>query len=164
MRNYACINSAFFLCSIVDYVAFIVVLSGAQDILAGTNIQTSTILLADIGPSFLMDFLFPYFSKRIPYFLRVITGVLLCCTAFLALGLIDDVRVKIMAVILSSFGVGVVSTCSVGLMSYFNPSVLSLYSTGSGLANLVAPLYYTGRSSFIFVFLYSAFLTINIWA
>jgi len=137
---------AFFNFAISVYLVFIILLTGSQDILAGTRIQTSWVLFADITPSLLIPLIIPFFAAYIPYSSRIITVFLLYLTAFLCLGLVKNAEMKLAAVALASFGAGILDTSAIGLTSYFKPSILSWYATSSGAGFLTAPIYYTSKS------------------
>lgn len=140
-----CLRVAFFLCGVLIYAVFVILLTGAQDILSGTEIQTSSVLLANIAPYTLVPLVFPLFAKSVPYIVRFIFVVICILTGCLSLGLIHNVYWKLAAVCLTSLGAGVADSSVIGLTSYFKPSILSWYSTGTGTGFVIGPLYYTGN-------------------
>lgn len=63
--------AAFFgLGSLID-TTFSLVTAATEDILAETYFPTSTVLIADTLPAFLVSLIVPYFMQRIPYFGRI---------------------------------------------------------------------------------------------
>lgn len=64
---------AFFACGTLIYNGFSLFITAAQDILAGTYIQSSMVLIACILPSFVFTLIAPYFVQKISYFARFIT-------------------------------------------------------------------------------------------
>lgn len=125
--------------------AFVVMLSAAQDILTGTSIPTSIVLIANRGPSSLTSLVAPYFMKRIPYSVRYILVFTATAGGFLITGLVHHVGWKLAGVAIASFGNGVASISSIALASFFHVKALSMYSSGTGIGFIAAPFYYTGE-------------------
>lgn len=139
------INVSFFIYSTMLCVVLSVFMIAAQDILEGTTIPTSTVLLADIGPLSVAPLVLPFFINKIPYTVRIVAFVVGHFTAFMILGFTENVNIKICAVSLATFSTGVGDISLLSLTSYFKPTVLSWYSTGSGVGLIIAPLYYSGK-------------------
>lgn len=141
--------TAFFIFGALIYATYSLVIAGAQDILAGTFIQTSMVLVADIGPYFLVTLIAPYFMQKIPYFARI-TAVFLCgIGGFLMLSFSKQVHWKLIGVGIASFGYGVGEVTFLALTSFYHEVTVSAYSAGTGAGFVIAPLYYTGKSVFI---------------
>lgn len=51
--------TAFLFFGILTYAAYCLVIAGAQDVIAWTFIQTSLVLIANIGPYFVVTFMAP---------------------------------------------------------------------------------------------------------
>ena len=151
--------TAFFIFGTLIYATYSLVISGAQDILAGTLIQTSMVLVADIGPYFFVTLIAPYFMQKIPYFVRITTVFLSGIGGFLMLAFAEQVHWKLIGVGIASFGYGVGEVTFLALTSFYHEVTLSAYSAGTGAGFVIAPLYYTGRSS---VFIYFPHYILNI--
>ncbi|KXJ19369.1 Battenin [Exaiptasia diaphana] len=65
------------------------------------------------------------------------------------LGMLDNVHLKLTAVALAEFAVGVEDITILSLTSYFKPSALSWYSTGSGFGYVIGALYYTALTTWL---------------
>ena len=128
------------------YATYSLVIAAAQDILAGTLIQTSMVLIADIGPYFLVTLIAPFFMQNIPYFARITTVFLSGIVGFLMLAFAEQVHWKLIGVGITSFGYGVGEVTFLALTSFYHEMTLSAYSAGTGAGFVMAPLYYTGRS------------------
>ena len=146
--------TAFFIFGTLIYATYSLVISGAQDILAGTLIQTSMVLVADIGPYFFVTLIAPYFMQKIPYFVRITTVFLSGIGGFLMLAFAEQVHWKLIGVGIASFGYGVGEVTFLALTSFYHEVTLSAYSAGTGAGFVIAPLYYTGRS-FKIIYLFS---------
>ena len=141
--------TAFFIFGTLSYATYSLVIAGAQDILAGTFIQTSMVLVADIGPYFLVTLIAPYFMQKIPYFARITTVFLSGIGGFLMLSFSKQVHWKLIGVGISSFGYGVGEVTFLALTSFYHEVTVSAYSAGTGAGFVIAPLYYTGMFVFI---------------
>lgn len=142
--------AAFFVFGALIYATYSLVIAGAQDILAGTFIQTSMVLVADIGPYFVVTLIAPYFMQKIPYFVRIATVFLTGIGGFLMLAFAKQVHWKLMGVGIASFGYGVGEVTFLALTSFYHEVTVSAYSAGTGAGFIIAPLYYTGMY-FVFI-------------
>ena len=124
---------------------FTIMISAAEDLLTGTRIQTSTVLIANRGPSTFISMIAPYFMKRIPYAVRMGFVFTLSVGGYLVAALAHQVGWKLAGVALASLGNGVASISAIALASFFHIKALSSYSTGTGFGFIGAPTYYTGN-------------------
>lgn len=138
---------AFFVFGALIYAMYSMMIAGAQDILAGTYIQTSMVLVANIGPYVVVTFVAPYFMKNIPYFIRICFVFLTGAVGFIVVVCSKEVEWKLIGIGLASLGYGVGEVSFLALTSFFHPSVLSAYSVGTGVGFVAAPLYYTGKNT-----------------
>lgn len=138
---------AFFVFGALIYAMYSLMIAGAQDILAGTYIQTSMVLVANIGPYVVVTFVAPYFMKNIPYFVRICFVFLTGAVGFIVVVCSKEVEWKLIGIGLASLGYGVGEVSFLALTSYFHSSVLSAYSVGTGVGFIAAPLYYTGENT-----------------
>jgi len=139
--------TAFFIFGSLIYATYSLVIAGAQDILAGTFIQTSMVLVADIGPYFLVTLIAPYFMQKIPYFARIMTVFLCGIGGFLMLSFSKQVHWKLIGVGIASFGYGVGEVTFLALTSFYHEVTVSAYSAGTGAGFVIAPLYYTAMTT-----------------
>ena len=136
---------AFFVFGTLIYATYSLIIAAAQDILAGTFIQTSMVLIADIGPYFFVTLIAPYFIQKISYFTRISTVFMSGIIGFLMLAFTEQVYWKLIGVGITSFGYGVGEVTFLALTSFYHQTTLCAYSAGTGTGFLIAPLYYTGR-------------------
>ncbi|XP_031574108.1 protein BTN1-like [Actinia tenebrosa] len=127
-----------------------VILAGTQDTLAGTYKPSTTVLLAGVVPLLIVDVIAPYFVNRIPNLVLVFTASISVSVGLIILAY-ADVEWKIAAVALLAFGVAVGTITIVSLTSYFEPSAVSAYSSGTGVGFLLGPLYYTALTTWFCV-------------
>lgn len=137
---------AFFVFGALIYAMYSLILAGAQDILAGTYIQTSMVLVANIGPYVAVTLIAPFFMKKVPYFIRICFVFLTGAVGFIVVVCSKEVEWKLIGIGVASLGYGVGEVSFLALTSYFHSSALSAYSAGTGIGFVIAPLYYTGKS------------------
>lgn len=138
---------AFFVFGTLIYATYSLIIAAAQDILAGTFIQTSMVLIADIGPYFLVTLIAPYFIQKISYFTRISTVFMSGIIGFLMLAFTEQVYWKLIGVGITSFGYGVGEVTFLALTSFYHQTTLCAYSAGTGTGFLIAPLYYTAMTT-----------------
>ena len=136
---------AFFVFGALIYAMYSLMIAGAQDILAGTYIQTSMVLVANIGPYVMVTLVAPFFMRKIPYFVRICFVFLTGAVGFTVVVCSKEVGWKLIGIGMASFGYGVGEVSFLALTSYFHSTALSAYSAGTGVGFVSAPLYYTGK-------------------
>lgn len=154
--------TAFFMFGTLIYATFSLVLAGAQDILAGTLVPTSMVLLVSIVPAFLVNLIAPYFIQKIPYFARIST---FCCTGIvglLMLALAKQVHWRLVGVGLVTFGEAVGEITSLALTSFYHEVTSTAFSAGTGMGFVIAPLYYIGMCQYDGICIFISFIIIII--
>ena len=147
-----CTVTAFFVFGTLCYATYSLIIAGAQDILAGTFIQTSMVLVAGVGPNLLVNLFGPYFMQKIPYFVRIILVYLADISGLLILALVKQIHWKLIGVGLVSFGFGAGQMTFLALSSFYHETVSTAFSAGTGVGFVMASLYYTGMSRSIDVY------------
>ena len=123
-----------------------VITSAAQDILEATVIPTSLVLLAATGPAALLSVVYPYFLQRIPLSAASCMVFVLSVTGMLITSLLQEPRFKLIGVCLVSFGCGGIESVFLSLSAFYGSTTVTSFTFGLGIANLVGPLSYTGKS------------------
>jgi hypothetical protein len=136
---------AFFMFGFLLYATYSLIISGAQDILQGTLVPTSAVLVANIGPYFSVTLIAPYFIQRVPYFSRVLTVFLLEASGLIMVVIGKHVSVKLIGVGFSSLGFGLGELSFIAMTSFYHESAVKAFSAGTGAGIALAPLYYTGK-------------------
>ena len=137
---------AFFIFGTSIYAFISLGIVAAQDILAGTFIQTSMVFVAFLVPNFLIALIVPYFMQKISYFVRIIAFTLALISGFLILVLVKQIHWKLIGVGIAAFGVGVGEITFIAFTSFYHEVTSSAFSAGTGVGFALGPLYYTGRS------------------
>lgn len=135
---------AFFAFGFLIYAIYSLIISGAQDILAGTLVPTSAVLVANVGPYFIITVVAPYFIQKIPYFPRVLAIFFLEATGLIMVVTAKHVGARLLGISLSSFGFGLGELSFIAMTSFYHDTAVSAFSAGTGTGISLAPLYYTG--------------------
>ena len=110
---------SFFAFGTLIYNGFSLFITAAQDILAGTYIQSSVVLIACMLPNFVFTLIAPYFVQKISYFARFITlGLALPC-GLLILALAEQVYWKLIGLGIASVGYSMSEMTVLGLRSFY---------------------------------------------
>ena len=136
---------AFFVFGTVIYATYSLIIACAQDLLAGTYVQTSLVLVANIAPYFVVTLVAPYFMQNIPYLARITTVFFSQASGIIMVAFAGKIHWKLTGVGMVSFGLGVGETTFLALSSFYHEGAVNAYAAGTGVAFGVAPLYYTGK-------------------
>lgn len=136
---------AFFIFGFQIYSLFSLIIAGAQDILMGTVVPTSAVLVANMGPYFVVTLIAPYFIQRIPYFYRLLALLVLESIGLIMIVVGKQVGVKLCGVTLCSFGFGLGELSFIAMTSFYRKAAANSFSAGTGAGISFAPLYYTGK-------------------
>jgi len=144
---------AFWLLGLVNNVLYVVILSAALD-LVGPSIPKSLVLLFDVVPSFLLKLTAPYYIHVVPYRIRVLLLVMLSTCGMLIIALTAtslhanpgrdaetpkqrEILIKMSGVVLASLSSGLGELSFLGLTSYYGPTSLAAWGSGTGGAGLI---------------------------
>ncbi|KAJ7365801.1 battenin CLN3 protein [Desmophyllum pertusum] len=142
---------AFFSFGFILYSVASLLIAAAEDILRGSDIPTSAVLSCIIGPYVLITLVSPYFAQNIPYLPRVIVVFILYEVGLFSLVYVTRVEAKLLSVCLMSFAFGVGEMSSIAMTSFFNQVVVGVFSAGTGVGFITAPLYYTAMTTWFCV-------------
>lgn len=130
---------------------FSVVVSGSQDILAGTYIPTTTILASHVATMVIVTSFLPWCMQRIPYFWRtLIVFAAMACGTLLVIS-VHSVYVKIIGVSLNALAHGLGEISFLALSAFYGRFSITSFAAGSGAGILLGPIYYTGKFSKLLV-------------
>lgn len=123
---------------------FSVVISGSQDILAGTYIPTTTILASHVATMVIVTSFLPWVMQKIPYFWRtLIVFAAMACGTLLVIS-VHSVYVKIIGVSLNALAHGLGEISFLALSAFYGRFSITSFAAGSGAGILLGPIYYTG--------------------
>lgn len=136
---------AFFSFGFILYSVYSLLIAAAEDILRGSDIPTSAVISCVIGPYVLITLVSPYFVQNVPYLPRVIVVFILYQVGLFSLVYVSRVEAKLFSVCLVSFAFGVGEMSCIAMTSFYNQAIVGVFSAGTGVGFITAPLYYTGN-------------------
>ncbi|KAJ1922067.1 battenin CLN3 protein [Tieghemiomyces parasiticus] len=132
---------AFFFSGLINNYVYTVFLSAAVDILeASPGTPKGVVLLADIMPSLMMKLVAPYYIHHVGYGTRVAVCSLASFAALHIVATFDALPLRLCGVILASAASGLGELSFLMLTSYFAPTVVSAWASGTGGAGVTGSL------------------------
>lgn len=144
-------TSAFFVFGFILYAVYSLLVAAAQDILAGSDIPTSAVISCIVGPYALITLVCPYFVQKITYLVRFIALFVLYEVGLFSLVYADQVEAKLLAVCFVSLAFGVGEMSCIAMTSFYHQVVVGVFSAGTGVGFIAAPLYYTAMTTWFCV-------------
>ncbi|KAK3726204.1 hypothetical protein QZH41_012432 [Actinostola sp. cb2023] len=144
--------AAFFAWGGIFYMFESAALSGAQDILAGATLQTSTVYIAFIASVTFTNVAAPHLVIRVPFSWSISWAVLLQMGGLLVVPFVGNVYWKLLGVVVMGFGTGYGQTVLLALTSFFDSEkAVSSYAAGTGFGFMLSLLYYTALTTWFCV-------------
>ena len=121
------------------------ILTATQDILTGSHIASSTVILAASLPEILVKVSCPWFCQNCSYQLRTATVVLLDIGGLLIIIIASDVHWRLVgvAVVCSADAFGEITFLA--LTPFYGDIAASAVAAGLGMSSLLGPYFYTGE-------------------
>lgn len=139
---------AFWIFGLVNNVIYVVNLSAAIDVV-GVQTPKSTVLLADVAPSFLVKLAGPFFVHIIPYHVRIALLVVLSALGMLIVALSAPVGAKLFGIVVASVSSGLGELSFLQLTHFYGSTAISGFSSGTGGAGLVGSFCYLAFTTWI---------------
>lgn len=124
---------------------FTLVVSGSEDILAGTLLPTTTILVSHVAPMVLVATAFPWCMQKIPYSARTLAVFCFMTAGLLMVTFMDSVYLKIAGVSLNAVAHALGEISFLALTAFYGRTAVTAFAAGSGAGILLGPIYYTGE-------------------
>jgi battenin len=124
-------------------------LSAALDMVQCVNLSPAIVLLADIFPGFLAQFIAPFFMNRIHYTPRVIFTVVMSVSSFLIPAFFTSVPVKLIGVVIASIASAFGEITFLGYSAHYHKNTVSAWSSGTGGAGILGSWSYLGLRYFL---------------
>eukprot|EP00049_Salpingoeca_infusionum_P017888 m.354780 g.354780 ORF g.354780 m.354780 type:complete len:437 (+) comp17102_c0_seq1:2745-4055(+) len=140
---------AYFLLGLTNNYGYVIMLSGAHDMLQRTapNLGTGVVLLADIVPTFVVKTTAPLYLQRFSYSLRVLLTIATALASFLLVALSNTTAQSLIGVVFASLSAGLGEVTFLSMSSHHHKSTISGWSSGTGAAGAVGALSYLGLTS-----------------
>ena len=120
-------------------------LTAAQDILTGSDVATSTILIVSYTPLMVVKVTLPWFMQRIPYQVRITTAAIILALSYLLVGLGTSVQVRLLGVACGSTMHPLAEVTVLTMTTHFSKATMLAFSSGLGVSSLLANTVYTGK-------------------
>ncbi|KAF9584499.1 battenin CLN3 protein [Lunasporangiospora selenospora] len=136
----------------INNLIYVVILSAAVDLVGAEVPKVSVggiVLLADIAPSLTIKMTAPYFIHMVPYYVRVLTCVLLSFSAVVIIALAKTIPVRLGGVMMASLSSGLGELTFLMLSSFYRRQMISAWSSGTGGAGLLGALLFLALTSWI---------------
>lgn len=113
------------------------------------DLSTSTVLLADIGPSLLLQFMYPFLLVEVRPIYKVVAVVLLAIAGFLLTGLSNELVLVFAGVISASLSSGLGESTYLSDTSIFGIDSLAGWAMGTGAAGMCGSSAYAVLTTFL---------------
>ena len=144
LRNLLC----FFLLGLLTMVIDETFLVAAQDILSGSTLATSTVILAIAVPVLLAKLIAPWFMQIFQYSVKVFTIFAFFLGGLLTIVSTYRVEWRLLGISLVEIGVALGEVTFLALTAFYEDVTINALVAGLGSASLVGPLYFTGKAQF----------------
>ena len=136
-------TAAFFMFGFTEYITFDALLTAAQDILANTNVPTTTTIMVANGPYLLLSVVCPYFISKIPVVGRIWSAFLCFVLGIIVVAISNELWLRLVGIGINSVGYFFVEVGILPLTAFYSEGTLLAFSGGTGFG-LVGTIYYTG--------------------
>ncbi|CAJ0963267.1 unnamed protein product, partial [Mesorhabditis belari] len=158
---------AFWLFGMCSNFGYVLMLTGAKDMLTKSTVSTTTItaistqkclnstsdfhcepistgavLLCNIVPATVVQLIFPIFIHRIPYFIRILAICITQLFSLIVASAASSITVTLFAVSVGSISFGIGEMTFLALSSKYHKDTISLYSSGCGAAGIIGSSIY----------------------
>ena len=140
-RNIIC----FFLFGILSLIYDEICLIAAEDILAGSKIATTTVILSIAIPVLSVKVLAPWFFQRVSYVKKIALVVVFLIGGLGTLVYSPHIPGRLAGVGVVESGVATSEITFLSLTAFYEHITVSAFVAGVGVASFVGPLYYTSK-------------------
>ena len=120
-------------------------LTAASDILAGTTIPTTAVVISTSVSQVALKTIMPWIMHKIPHIFRVLTIVVLFSSGLVTLVCSSNVVVRLVGVLLASSGTAMSEMTFISLTAFYSKITIIAFTAGVGTSGLLGTLYYTGE-------------------
>lgn len=138
-KNIVC----FFFFGILSLIYDEICLIAAEDILAGSTVATTTIILSIAIPVLCIKLAAPWFLQRISYLKKIIFVVVFFLGGLTTLVSSRRISGRLAGVSVIESGVATSEITFLSLTAFYEHITVSAFVAGVGVASFIGPLYYT---------------------
>ena len=130
-------------------------LAAAEDVLSGSRIATTNVIVAIALPVLAVKSSAPWFLQKCSYLSKSCVVVCLLLAGLVVLVCVEKVHWRLLGISIIESGVSFSEITFLALTASYQEVTVSAFVAGIGVASLLGPLYYTGE------FFYSIHFFIN---
>ncbi|KAJ7377893.1 battenin CLN3 protein [Desmophyllum pertusum] len=142
-RNIAC----FFFLGVFSLIYDETTLAAAEDVLAGSRIPTTIVIIAIAVPVLGVKTTAPWFLQKCSYLYKSCTVVLLLLVGVIVVVSVDNVHWRLFGISVIESGVSFSEITFLALTASYHEVTVSAFVAGIGVSSLLGPLYYTGLTT-----------------
>ena len=140
-RNIAC----FFVLGILSLIYDEISLAAAEDVLAGSNIPTTIVIIAISVPVLGVKATVPWFLQKCSYLHKSLVVVFLLVTGLIVIVSVHNVHWRLFGISVIESGVSFSEITFLAMTACYQEVAVSAFVAGIGVSSLLGPLYYTGE-------------------
>jgi hypothetical protein len=123
-----------------------ITLISAQDVLAGSSLATTTVVISIALSILFMKLTVPWVMQSVSYLAKIVIIVLFLVCGLLTLVCSSQIPWRLVGVSIIEAGVSTSEITLMSLTAYYDPITVSAFVAGIGMSSVFGPFYYTGRS------------------
>ncbi|KAK3735668.1 hypothetical protein QZH41_002560 [Actinostola sp. cb2023] len=139
----------FFFFGLLSMVYDEIALISAQDILSGSNIATTTVVLSIATSVLTMKLSVPWVMQSVPYLVKVVVIVALLLSGLLTLVCSCEIVYRLLGISIMEAGVSISEITFMSMTAFYDPVTASALVAGIGMSSLVGPLYYVALTTWL---------------
>ena len=140
-RNIIC----FFALGVLSLVYDEISLAAAEDVLSGSKIATTNVIVAIALPVLVVKTSAPWFLQKCSYLYKSCIVVLLLLAGLIVIVSVEKVHWRLLGISIIESGVSFSEITFLALTAAYQEVTVSAFVAGIGVASLLGPLYYTGE-------------------
>ena len=135
----------FFSFGVLCLLYFMLVIISAEDILAGSLFETSTVVIASGMPVLLVKITAPWFMQKLSYLTRIIVIALLWVLGLLVVLTTGRAEWRLVGISVIQAATALSEITFLALTAFYEEITVSAFVAGQGISCLLGPLFYTGK-------------------
>ena len=140
-RNIIC----FFALGVLSLIYDEISLAAAEDVLSGSKIATTNVIIAIALPVLAVKISAPWFIQKCSYLYKSGIVVFLLVAGLIVIVSAESVRLRLFGISIIESGVSFSEITFLALTAAYEDVTVSAFVAGIGVASLLGPLYYTGN-------------------
>ena len=140
VRNIIC----FFALGVLSLIYDEISLAAAEDVLSGSKIATTNVIIAIALPVLAVKTSAPWFLQKCSYLYKSCTVVLVLVAGLIVILSVESVRWRLLGISIIESGVSFSEITFLAMTASYQEVTVSAFVAGIGVASLLGPLYYTG--------------------